>query len=232
MTETWLNQLDTFTTTTLETMGYRLIQRPRTDGRHGGGIAILLGPDINLITSTDVDCNSNCEILRMTFTYNNSMITLLLIYRPPNNDYNKFFTDFTELVHGYSTFLNLIILGDINFHFDSVLNHHLTFKRLCTELNLAQHVNFPTHSRGHTLDIILTLSSSNLINRITRSTLLTDHYAIDCHINITKLRSTRRLTTYGSFKKIDYDSFSLNLIHSMQDDDITVQTLYTSLKPN
>ena len=67
MTETWLNQLDTFTTTTLETMGYRLIQRPRIDRRHGGGIAILLGPDINLITSTGVDCNSNCEIFRTTF---------------------------------------------------------------------------------------------------------------------------------------------------------------------
>ena len=178
MTETWLNQLHTFTTTTLETMGYRLIQRPRTEGRHGGGIAILLGPDINLITSTDVDCNSNCEILCTTFTYNNSIITLLLIYRPSNNDYNIFFTDFTELVHGYSTFSNLIILGDFNFHLYSILNHHLK-RLLCTELNLTQHVNFPTHLHGHTLDIILTLSSSNLINRITRSTLLTDHYAID-----------------------------------------------------
>ena len=151
------------------------------------------------------------------------MITLLLIYRPPNNDYNTFFTDFTELVHGYSTFSNLIILGDFNFHFDSVLNHHLSFKRLCTELNLTKHVNFPAHSHGHTLDIILTLFSSNLINRITRSTLFTDHYAIDCHINITKLRPTRRLTTYRSFNKIDYDSFSLDLIISMQDN---VQTLH------
>ena len=95
------------------------------------------------------------------------------------------------------------------------------------ELNLTQHVNFPTHSHGHTLDIIITLSSSNWI---TRSTLLTDHYAIDCHINITKLRQTRRLTTYRSFNKIDYDSFSLDLMHSMRANDITVQTLYTSLK--
>ena len=135
-------------------MGYRLKQRPRTEGRDGGGIEILLGPDINLITSTYVDCNSNYEILRTTITYNNSMITLLLIYRPPNNDYNTFFTDFTELVHGYSTFSNLIILGDFNFHFDSVLNHHLTF-------------NFPIYSHIPTLDIILALSSSNLIKRIT-----------------------------------------------------------------
>ena len=96
-------------------------------------------------------------------------------------------------VHSYSTFSNLIILGDFNFHFDSDYNQHLTFKRLGNELNLTQHVNFPTYSHGHKLDIILTLSSSNLINRITRSTLLTDHYAIDCNINIFKL------TTYRSF---------------------------------
>ena len=75
----------------------------------------------------------------------------------------------------------------------------------------------------HLHDIILTLSSSNLINRITQSTLLTDHYAIDCHINITKLRLTRRLTTYKSINKIDYDSFSLDLIHSMQENDISVK---------
>ena len=67
MTETWLNQLDTFTTTTLEIMGYRLIQRPRTDDGHGGRIALLLSRDINLITSTGVDCNSNYEIFRTTF---------------------------------------------------------------------------------------------------------------------------------------------------------------------
>ena len=71
MTETWLNQLHTFTTT--------LQQRPRTDGRYSGGIAVAL-----TLTSTDVDCNTNCEILRTTITYNNSIITLLLTYRPPN----------------------------------------------------------------------------------------------------------------------------------------------------
>ena len=108
----------------------------------------------------------------MTITYNKSITTLLLIYQHPNNDYNTCFTDFIELAQGYSIFSNIIILWDLNFHF----NQHVTYKQLCTELNLTQHVNFPTHSHGHTLDIILTLSSSYLINRITLSTLLTDHY--------------------------------------------------------
>ena len=72
LTEAWLNQLDTFTTTTLQIMSYRLVRRQRTEGRHSNGIAVLLNPDINLITSTDLDCNTNCEILH---TYNNSSIT-------------------------------------------------------------------------------------------------------------------------------------------------------------
>ena len=68
MTETWLNQLHTFSATTLETMDYRLKHRPRTGGRRGGGILILLSLRSNLLTPTDVDCNSNCEILRTTIT--------------------------------------------------------------------------------------------------------------------------------------------------------------------
>ena len=107
MTETWLNQLDTCTIKTLQIMGYRLIQRPRTDCRHCGGIAILLGPDINLITSTDVDCNTNCEIFRTTFTYNTSIIRLLLISRPPNNDYNTFLLTLLNL---YMVILHFITL--------------------------------------------------------------------------------------------------------------------------
>ena len=43
-------------------MGYRLIQISRTDGRHDGGIAILLSRDINLLTSTDIYYNTNYEI--------------------------------------------------------------------------------------------------------------------------------------------------------------------------
>ena len=105
MTETWLNQLHTFTTTTLETMGYRLTWRQRTEGRHCGGIATLPDPDINLITSTDVDCNSNCELFRTTITYNNSIITLLLIYRPTNNNYKTLLLIYRPPNNNYNTFL-------------------------------------------------------------------------------------------------------------------------------
>ena len=179
-----LNQFDRFTTTTLQTISYRLIQI-WTAGRHGGGIEILISLDTNLLTSTCTDCNTNWEILHTTITYNTSIIILLLIYRLPT----------MTTIHFSLTLLNLYLVTQhiltwwnsrTNFHFDSDFKQYLIFKRL----NLTQHINLSTHSHWHTLDIRLTLSSSNLINRITQSTLLIDHYVIDCHINITVLFNT------------------------------------------
>ena len=59
MTETWLNQLHTCTIKTLQTMGYRLMQIPRTSNRNSGRKAILLSPDNNVLTSTGKECNTN-----------------------------------------------------------------------------------------------------------------------------------------------------------------------------
>ena len=64
------------------------------------------------------------------------MITLLLIYRPFDNDYNTLLADFTELVLDYFIFTNYIILGDVNFLFDSDCSQHITFKRQYTALTL------------------------------------------------------------------------------------------------
>ena len=53
------------------------------------------------------------------------------------------------------------------------------------ELNLTQHVNFPTHIHGNTLNLILTFTDSKLLNKPPfRHTLLTDHYSIDFTITM------------------------------------------------
>ena len=113
----------------------------------------------------------------------------------------------------------------------------LTFTLIQTLINILPSNNYALHLilldmlTFWLTHIISTLSSSNLIYRITRSTLLTGHYAIDCDINITKLWLTRRLTTYRSYNKIDYDTFSrYNTFHYITLHDITTQIIYTSLK--
>ena len=100
-----------------------------------------------------------------TLSLNKTTITIITIYRPPNFEYITFYSDFSDIIHTYSSHNNLIVLGAFNFHFDSNLKQHLHFKLLCNELNLLQYVNFPTHTHGHTLDLILTLDTSNIIKK-------------------------------------------------------------------
>ena len=76
------------------------------------------------------------------------------------------------------------------------------------ELNLTQHVNFPTHIHGNTLDLILTFTDSKLLNQPpVRHTLLTDHYSIDFTITMPYTTPKRTTIAYRNIKKIKYDDF-------------------------
>ena len=65
----------------------------------------------------------------------------------------------TEVVSNQSS---LIILGDINIHLNKLENTDA--KALCDILesfNIMQHIRFPTHNLGHTLDIVATENRQN-----------------------------------------------------------------------
>ena len=52
---------------------------------------------------------------------------IIIIYRPPNkNDYSLFFEEFSDLVLN-SDPINTIIIGDLNFHFNSLVSPHSDF---------------------------------------------------------------------------------------------------------
>ena len=128
---------------------------------------------------------TNCELLLSKLLINNSThLTIITCYRPPNNDYNIFINELTDILLEYLS-RTTILTGDFNFHFDSDKHPHSDFIDLCNQFNLYQHNCFPTHIHGHTLDLIFTTLDSLLITAPpTNSTLITDHYAIDFIINI------------------------------------------------
>ena len=129
-----------------------------------------------------------CYVLLVKFkTSHSQIITVLTIYRPPNNNHIIFFKEFSDLIHQHiSPFL--IILGDFNFHFNSTSYPHNKFKDICNELCLSQHVTETTHISGNVLDLIFTHNNYILLaNQPTNYTLLTDHYAIKCTLNIKKI---------------------------------------------
>ncbi|RJG14928.1 hypothetical protein D4A39_16755 [Alcanivorax profundi] len=86
-----------------------------------------------------------------------SSILYVIIYKPPQQ-YQGFIEDFTEMLSVVCTEFNCIIItGDLNVHVDNVCDRNA--KELCAVLEtfgLTQHVSEPTHSRGHTLDLLIT----------------------------------------------------------------------------
>ena len=172
---------------------------------------LLVKYNIHIISETPIP-STYCDILLTKLQFNNNIIHILLIYRPPNNCPSLFFTEFSNIIHTCSQ-NNLLILGDFNFHYDTDTSHHLEFKILCNELNLKQHIDFPTHTHGHTLDLILTSHHSKLLkNKPERTILLTDHYAINCPLNLPLQLPKQIEKTYRNINKINLESFMTDII--------------------
>ena len=99
-----------------------------------------------------------------------------MIYRPPPSKRNKFKNSvfheewalfLSEIIVKYN---EILIVGDMNFHLDN--KHDLDTKHFISCLQsfgLRQHVNTATHKHGHTLDVVITRDSSNLVSDLTVS---------------------------------------------------------------
>ena len=80
----------------------------------------------------------------------------------------------------------LLIAGDFNFHVDCPSDPDAkAFANLLHTFGLIQHVQVPTHSSGHTLDLIITRSVNDIMTTSPRTTCnLSDHSFIECLLDI------------------------------------------------
>lgn len=100
-----------------------------------------------------------------------------VVYRPPgiNSMLFKEFSDFLSLTLKLS---RLVIVGDFNIHIDddSVLLSR-GFLSVADSFHFAQHVSGPTHTKGHTLDLVFTLGL-NIDFICTEDIFISDHRCI------------------------------------------------------
>ena len=81
--------------------------------------------------------------------------------------------------------------------------------------NLKQHVNFPTHTFGNTLDWLITSIECNLINKIRSTDQMSDHSSFIATLNeIAKLCQPKEKINYRSYRKFDSDNFKNDLTNS------------------
>ena len=111
------------------------------------------------------------ECMEVITTTGNDVIRLVIVYRPPSGGKSGqpasvFLNEFYQCLDSHATTSHkLLVVGDFNFHIsDSNSQDSKTFSDVLHSLNLEQHVNEPTHSCGHILDLVITRCSELVIS--------------------------------------------------------------------
>ncbi|KAL0152078.1 hypothetical protein M9458_052632, partial [Cirrhinus mrigala] len=186
LTETWQIPNDYFHLNLLTPSGYSYLAKPRLTSR-GGGLAAVYRSNIPVKT-IDFHATSTFEYLVLKISGTFPMIAILL-YRPPKSMSN-FFTELHELLTLTCAMSSSVILfGDFNIHVNKDCADSRELMSVFECLNLVQHIHFPTHLKGHTLDLICTPGLCN-VSVYGSQIGLSDHLLIklNCEMPLPRLR--------------------------------------------
>ena len=217
LTETWLSPLTPQTVlNSLTPSNYSMIHVPRPSGT-GGGLAVIFKTCLR-ISQIPVPTFHSFESLCVRLSLPSTSITILCVYRPPSSPKSNFFSEFATLLESLSSSPSeLLLAGDFNFHLDHPIpTSDAPFVDLLDTFSLSQHVDFPTHISSHTLDLLITRSSSSLITSTSSTDFgISDHVAICSTLSIPiQTRPTRITKTVRCYRSIDHASFSNDIRNS------------------
>ena len=110
-----------------------------------------------------------------------------------------------------------MIVGDFNFHLDDSNNTDATkLHNLLESFNLKQHVATPTHSRGHTLDLIITRIEDDLVDGIVvRDPTLSDHFDVHYILKLSRRRSEQHEIRHRKLRSVDMSALCKDLRDSI-----------------
>uniref|UniRef100_A0A671YR52 Reverse transcriptase domain-containing protein n=1 Tax=Sparus aurata TaxID=8175 RepID=A0A671YR52_SPAAU len=219
LTETWHRPLDYFSLNQTTPSGYTYIDKPRPDGR-GGGVAAIFRKNLNISTISIPPSQSFKHVaLKLPGP---TPLVISIIYRPPKPNHS-FLSDLAAFVTQLSAISpSILLLGDFNFHIDDPnCKSAIDLLELLHCLHLTQHVNFPTHCRGHILDLVC--SAGLTLHQLSSLDLhISDHLAITLDfITPVPPPKLKRNITFRNIKSINPSALS----------DVLANTLSTSTPP-
>ena len=217
VTETWLTDKDSVTTASLKPNGYKFKDVPRT-GRRGGGIGIMFRDCFNLKLLTSGH-KLSFQYSEWLLSWLNNRLRLCVIYHPPYSESNPITNrTFMEEFESYIETVvlanePLVVTGDFNLHMENPDDtYQQRMSDLLTSLGLYQHVNFPTHKDGHTLDLLITRAGDDLLPLLVRpGYFISDHRFVNCILNMQKPNLSTKDISFRSYKSLDLDSFQMDL---------------------
>ncbi len=217
ITESWLkgderdDQVIADIKTTLP--NYEFHHVPRLKGR-AGGVAVLARHGLRMKVNETTPFQS-FEHMDLHVSSASSSIRLIVIYRPPPSTENgltpsMFLDDFASFMEPLAlTSTPLFITGDLNVHVDDSSDHHAgDFCGILDNHDLEQHVHLATHRDGHTLDLLITRKSDDLVSSVSvHDDMPSDHAAVKCQIKIDRPAPSRKQIRSRKLRNVDLDSF-------------------------
>ncbi|CAG2202992.1 unnamed protein product [Mytilus edulis] len=177
-----------------------------------------------------------------SFCHAKTCVKFCVIYRPPPSKSNDlrtslFFDQWNSYLDRIVTFPHeFIITGDFNFHVDDKNDSNaMKFLQTLEDHNLTQHISTATHIRGHTLDLFITRSESNLLRTKAsvhepnlfdaRGNPFCDHHAIQAVLAGAKPKKISKTFTFRKWKTVDQVELSKDIVLDIPDTNPSVDEL-------
>ena len=150
------------------------------------------------------------------------------IYRP-TGPASSFFSELQDLlVYIVSRSHDLVLMGDFNLHLESSSWNVRQLTGILESFDLNQHVNFPTHIHGHSLDVMISSNRCDVLS-VSPPDAISDHFVVvaDLKIPTDYSHTVPQTITYRKLKAINMEAFKANINNS----DLILKTL-NPMPPN
>ena len=180
----------------------------------GGGIGILVRDGLHVGVNETCEFDS-MEYMNVTIPSSSTSFQLILIYRSPPNNKNKltssmFLDEFSSLLAILTvSSSHLLLTGDFIIHVDVADDREaVSFLNILDLHDLKQHVDGPTHTGKHTLDLLISRRYNNFVSSLSiQGGLPSDHLAIKCLIYISRPGPSSKYVKTRRIRNIKNDVF-------------------------
>ena len=110
-------------------------------------------------------------------------LNILNIYRPPDPA-SSFFSELQDLLFYLASLPHdLLLMGDFNLHLESSSPDVRQLTSILESFYLNQHVTFPTHIHGHSLDVMIFSNRCDVLS-VSPSDDISDHFSVVADLKI------------------------------------------------
>ena len=209
--ETWLKTNKSNVTALVKDYGYVLVHNIRKNRKKiiGGGVGIMLKNDVKYKRIKHKEYDSFEHVIVKINVGNSKSLLAVSIYRVLFVSVTTFLEEIVQFFENLVSLKDDIILaGDVNIHMDTNESNTIKFKEILNDFNIEQHVHFPSHIQGHTLDIIATFGEGPHISGVEASPYdVSHHHLIDFKVSVSPEHKAVKEVWCRNLKNVDMVKF-------------------------